>query len=83
MSVYYRNFESSAVASYGKLNRVLRDVQGQLIVDHERLAAGVYRTTYENGRAVIVNYNYDAVTVEGIEVGARDFVAVALSASDE
>lgn len=83
MSVYYRNFESSAVASYGKLNRVLRDVQGQLIVDHERLAAGVYRTIYENGRAVIVNYNYDAVTVEGIEVGARDFVAVALSASDE
>ena len=77
MSVYYRDFESSAVALYGKLNSVLGDVQGQLIVDHERLAAGVYKTTYENGRAVIVNYNYDAVTVEGIEVGARDFVAVA------
>ena len=45
------------------------------IVNHEILAEGVRRTTFANGNQVIVNYNHTEVTVDGVTVGAKDYVA--------
>lgn len=43
--------------SYAWLNALLAPVSGQRIIDHERLAEGVYMTTYANQHRLIVNYN--------------------------
>ena len=43
---------------YKKFNNNLGDTYSQFITGHEKLANGVYKTTYENGKSVIVNYNY-------------------------
>ncbi len=42
--------------TYAWLNALLAPVRGQSIIDHERLAEGVYMTTYANQRRLIVNY---------------------------
>ena len=44
--------------------------------NHEKLAEGLYRTTYSNGVAIYVNYNkYDITAENGVTVPARDYVA--------
>lgn len=44
------------------------------IVGHERLMNDVYRVTYENGKALIFNYNNEGVSVEGKTIPALDFI---------
>ena len=44
---------------------------------HERIAAGVVRTTYSDGTRVCVNYNDCAVRADGVEIPALDYVVVA------
>ncbi|MBO9597298.1 MAG: hypothetical protein J7559_05690 [Cohnella sp.] len=72
-SVHYKTWMNEAVESYGKVNEVLGDVQRQAIVDHRKLARGVYRTTYEGGKSIIVNYNPYEVTVSGRTIAAKDY----------
>lgn len=72
-SVHYETWMDEAIAAYRTVNDALKDVQGQTIADHRKLAEGVYRTTYEGGKTIIVNYNPFAVTAEGHEIAAQDF----------
>lgn len=59
---------------YSEVNAVLKDVQDQLIVNHERLAPGVFRTTYEGGKQIIVNYNIeDYSDGAGLTVAAQGY----------
>jgi hypothetical protein len=51
-------------------------VQGQTIKNHEKLAEGVYRTTFEKGREIVVNYNSKPVEIEGVRVEPLDFKVV-------
>ena len=44
---------------------MLGKVRGQSIVDHRGLQEGVYRTTYENGLAVVVNYTDEDYSHDG------------------
>ena len=55
---------------------MLKDVQDQRIVDHRILADGVHQTTYANGKSIIVNYNREAVTVDGRWIGAENFIVL-------
>ena len=48
----------------------------QYIVGHEKLASGIYKTTYENGKTVLVNYNYADYDYNGTTVPKRNFVAL-------
>ena len=61
---------------YRKANEALRDVQGQTIKKHEKLAAGVYKTTFEKGKEVVVNYNSKPVEINGNRVESLDFKVV-------
>ena len=74
-SLNYVNWLNETEEIYTAVNEAIGDVQDQFIVNHERLAENVYRTTYENGKQVIVNYNtFDYVDEAlGITVGARDY----------
>lgn len=41
---------------------------------HDRVADGVYRTTYSNGVSTYVNYGKNAATVDGVTVPALDWI---------
>lgn len=43
------------------------------MTNHERLAPKVFRTSYANGTAVIVNYSNEAVTVDGVTVDSMNY----------
>lgn len=46
-----------------------------MIARHEKLAEGVNRVTYDNGVVIYVNYNQDAVTVDGVTVDGLSYKA--------
>lgn len=70
---HYLDWLDMAIDTYQELNAVLRQVQGQRIIDHQMLAENLYMTCYENGLAVIVNYNKDTVEYRGIELEGMSF----------
>lgn len=63
-SVDYKSWISDATALYGELNTVLGDVRDKTISDHRKLLDNVYQVTYENGKAIIINYNSDSVRIK-------------------
>ena len=70
-------WQERIVAEYAQLNKVFAPLSSCTIVDHCRLANRVFRTTYSNGTAIIVNYNDTAVTVEGHTVEGLSWIACA------
>lgn len=69
----YADWLDEALQMYREVDEVLRHVQGQLIVGHAKLGQGVYRTTFENGRSITVNYNKFAVDVEGERLEGQNY----------
>lgn len=52
----------------------LKHLQLELIDDHGEVAEGVFRTRYANGESIFVNYTDAPVTVDGVAVGAKDWI---------
>ncbi|MFC4098217.1 DUF5696 domain-containing protein [Paenibacillus xanthanilyticus] len=73
-AVHYGLWIDKAADIYKQVNQVLKPVQGQRIAGHEKLEEGVFKTVYENGYYVIVNYNRASVTVDGKTVEAESYV---------
>ena len=67
-SLNYQDRSDDIVDMYTEANSILQPLWHERIIDHETLAVNVYRTTYENGTSVIVNYNSVPVEVLGIEI---------------
>ena len=72
----YADWAQTIDAQCEKAGAVLAPLAGQAMTDHERLAGNVYKTTYESGDAVVVNYSAEAETVDGMIVPPMDFVLV-------
>ncbi len=75
-SIDYSTWKSDIVSLYKKYNSVFATLQNQAIKGHEKLAENVYKTTYEDGTQVAVNYGDNAVRVNGKTVDAMDFAVV-------
>lgn len=73
-SVSYHNWFEDVCEFYQRTNSVLQDVQSERIIDHGQIAANVYKTTYENKQAVIVNYNKESVNIDGVSLPGEDFL---------
>lgn len=73
LSIQYEEWFDEAVALYREASSVLNRVRGQCIVDHEKLTQGVYRTTYENGLVVVVNYTAEDYRGDGFTVVAGGY----------
>lgn len=69
----YRDWLDTAAAVYEESMEVLQLVAGQTITGHEQVRKNVYRTTYDHGVSIVVNYNDEAVQVDGLSIGARSF----------
>lgn len=72
----YSAWKDEIIETYTMLEDALKGVRGSEIVSHEAVAEEVYCTGYENGTKIYVNYNDAAVTVDGVEVGARSYKVV-------
>jgi len=72
----YSQWSDVIGATYAWMNALLGPVRGQPITGHEELAAGVFATTYANGRQVIVNYTASPFERGGVTVAARDAALV-------
>ncbi|WP_274652138.1 DUF5696 domain-containing protein [Paenibacillus humicola] len=73
-AVNYKQWMNEAADMYRKVNGVLKDVQNKRIVSHEKLSDGVFRTDYDNGFYIIVNYNRAQVQVDGRPIEAESYV---------
>lgn len=73
-AVNYELWIDQAAEIYKEVNGVLGSVQGQRMVSHEKLDEGVFKTVYENGMYVIVNYNRSKVQAGGMTIEAESYV---------
>lgn len=72
----FDQWKDETTSLYNKFNDALGDTYNQYIVGHEKVADGVYKTTYENGKSVLVNYNYEDYDYQGTAVKSRNFTVV-------
>jgi len=72
-STQFDNFNYAFLEMYHRWNYVFAPVQGQFIVNHENIADSVFRTTYENGQQIIINYRNTPFVYEGVTIPALDF----------
>lgn len=72
----FDDWAETAADVYAEIAGALGEARGRTIENHERLAEGVYRTTFGNGRAVVVNYSDQAYLADGIRVEPLDYAVV-------
>ena len=66
--MYYKDWLKDMEKAYQIFSGDLAKVAGKKIVGHEQMADGVYKTTYENGVAVYVNYNDTQAEAGGLTI---------------
>ena len=54
----------------------MRGIAGQAIVSHTKISDTVYRTVFENGAMVYVNYGESDASVDGKTIKAGDYLTV-------
>lgn len=75
-ALHYGDWLELAASIYHKANKALQDVQNLRIIGHKQLMDNVYQTTYENGKAIIVNYNREAVNISNYVINGEDFIVM-------
>lgn len=70
----YAQWGESVQQTYRRLNALLGPVRGWPIVARQRLAEGVFATTYANHRRIVVNYTDQPFSAAGVMVPAHDAV---------
>ncbi len=73
-SANYALWIDEAARIYEEVNDFLKKVRHDRIVGHDELADGVFKTIYESGVYVIVNYNRERVTIDDVTIEAESYV---------
>lgn len=73
LSTGYTDTVDAAMELVAEVKPILEAVRGQAIVEHVKILDGVYRTTYENGIEVLVNYSDIGVFVNGVYVEGHGY----------
>ncbi len=72
----YEDWKDRAAEAYGKISSALTGVQDARLVRHEKLAEDLYKSTYDNGTVIYVNYADTQQAAGQVTVPARDYVSV-------
>ena len=75
-SANYRDWLTTISEQYRKAAPILQYVSGKVITEHTMLLKNVYKTVYEDGSTVYVNYGKKAATADGLQVEAGDYVFI-------
>lgn len=73
-STDYHSWKETIVELYHEINSAFSGIQHQIIVDHQELTPNVFKTCFEDGLTVIVNYNREPVEVHGRIVAEEDYI---------
>ncbi|PYI53371.1 DUF5696 domain-containing protein [Paenibacillus flagellatus] len=76
VSTKFDIWRDEIVREYGTYRDRIGASAHLFIEGHRQLADGVYATTYEDGRRVVVNYTDRPYRHEGVDVPARDYAVV-------
>lgn len=71
-SVAADEWKEEIISAYTKWNSFFFDISNSAMVQHSRIAEGVVRVKYENGSCVLINYNEEAVSVDGNTIAGMD-----------
>jgi len=72
-SAHFKNFKDEMASFYDEFNNLYNKVKTANIINHKKLTNDVYKTTYSNGIAVIVNYNGSQKEINGISIDGEDY----------
>ena len=72
-SVDYHTLKTSIKEMYSAISKTWLEIGSSVISDHSRLADDVYKTTYDNGTAVYVNYNTTDCQMDGFTIPAKGY----------
>ncbi|MFW6312092.1 MAG: DUF5696 domain-containing protein, partial [Nanoarchaeota archaeon] len=75
-SINYKQWIDHAAEIYQKTNLVYNDLRTKKIIDHKEIEKDLYKTVFENGEAIIVNYNDYEVDINGVNIGSEDFALI-------
>lgn len=75
-STRYADYKESVTSLAKEYQERLSGIADKAMVAHVRLADGVYKTVFEGGVTIYVNYNEAAAVCEGGTVPARDYLVV-------
>ena len=73
-STVYSDIKDQIFDSYEYVSEALKEVYGTPIKSHEQIAEGVFKTTYQNGNSIYVNYNSKEYKAKGITIAAQDYI---------
>lgn len=73
-SVNFGDWESRITEIYAFVAEPLNAVEGQTVTEHQMVAPGVARVSYDGGVRIYVNYNDMAVRVDGVTVPAMAYL---------
>lgn len=73
LSSKYDEWKETIASEYKRWNEALGPVRSSFITGHRELSAGVFETRYENGTALIVNYNDTPYAGKGVSVPAQNY----------
>ncbi len=75
-SCNYSQWKEAIIEEYTAYSEVMKMVEGADIDNHEKIVENVYKTTYNNGVEVYVNYSDEAYQTEsGVTVEAKSYIA--------
>ena len=73
-SVNYERWFDQATEIYHEVNDILKKVKNVPIQSHENLGDNVYRTVYENGIYVVVNYGLETANIDGNAIEPQSYI---------
>lgn len=76
LSSRFDNWKEPIVKEYNQYREQIGSSMGLLMEGHEKLAPGIYRTTYEGGLQVIVNYTDRPYQLGSAQVPAFDYIGL-------
>ncbi len=74
LSSNYKDWIKRIVEEYKKIEDLYKSIVNVPMRFHEKLSEGLYRTVYENGIEVIVNYNSKPINYKGKVIEKEDFI---------
>lgn len=72
----YEDWKDKLIEAYGRISGALSGVQEAHMIRHEEVAENLYKSTYDNGTVIYVNYADTEQTAEGVAVPAKDCAVV-------
>lgn len=72
----YDDWKESMVEAYKEISGALSGVRDAHMIRHEQISSDFFRSTYDNGTVIYVNYSDTEQTADGVSVPAMDYAVV-------